>query len=193
MEEIWKDILGYEGLYKISNTGKVINCKTNKQMAVSANNIGGYYRIGLTKDRKRKQFSLHRLIAIAFIPNPENKPCIDHINTIRTDNRVENLKWCTRHENQMNPITRKNLRRDFTETHRKKISESLKGKPHSKEHNEKVSLAMSKRPIICVETGEIYKSTLDIQRKIGLWHQNIVKVLQGKLKTCGGFHWEVLL
>lgn len=112
-EEIWKDISGYEGLYKINQSGDVLNCKTNKIMAVSTNNSGGYKRIKLTGNGKRLAFSIHRLIAQAFISNPDGKPCIDHINTVRTDNRIENLHWVTYSENLMNPLTRENLKRDF--------------------------------------------------------------------------------
>lgn len=191
MEE-WKDISGYEGLYRINQLGDVLNCKTNKIMAVSTNNSGGYKRIKLTGNGKRLAFSIHRLIAQAFIPNPDGKPCIDHINTVRTDNRIENLRWVTYSENLMNPLTRGNLKRDFPPEHRAKISKALKGKPHSETHNKNVSLALSKRPILCVETGTVYLNCNEIQKKLGLWHQNIIKVLQGKTKTCGGFHWQAL-
>lgn len=65
--------------------------------------------ITLWNKSKHRTFRIHRLVAKYFIPNPENKPCIDHINTDKTDNRVENLRWCTNQENQMNPLTRKHL------------------------------------------------------------------------------------
>ena len=75
-------------------------------------NIGtkGYLQLWLTcKDGKKRYFMKHRVIAHVFIPNPENKPQVDHINTIRTDNRVENLKWVSQSENNKNPITNKRL------------------------------------------------------------------------------------
>ena len=92
-------IEGYEN-YLIFEDGKVINTLIGKEMKSSFNNR--YYRIGLTKDNKQNFFKLHRLIALAYIPNPDNKPCIDHINRNTQDNRIENLRWVTRSENQRN-------------------------------------------------------------------------------------------
>lgn len=65
----------------------------------------GYLEYILSYEGERKYISVHRLVAETFIPNPEGKPCIDHINTIKTDNRVENLRWCTHQENMLNPLT----------------------------------------------------------------------------------------
>ena len=103
MIEIWKDIKGYEGVYQVSNLGNVRRVKLLKQY--SDESKGGYNVVNLCKDGNAKMKRVHRLVAEAFIPNPENKPCIDHINTDRTDNRVENLKWVTKQENSNNPLT----------------------------------------------------------------------------------------
>ena len=117
MEEIWKDIKGYEGHYQISNTGKVkslhFNIATQKQETIlkQSETWGGYLRVGLTKDRKPKLFAVHRLVAEAFIPNIENKPVVDHINGDRADNRVENLRWCTHSENSRNSKALKSSKR----------------------------------------------------------------------------------
>jgi len=92
-------IEGYEN-YIIFEDGKIINTNTGREMTPSICN--GYYRIGLTKNGKQKNFKVHRLVAKAFIPNPDNKPCIDHINRKRQDNRIENLRWATYKENNMN-------------------------------------------------------------------------------------------
>ena len=80
-------------------------------MKVPARNLyigwsNGYRTVFLSKNKERKLKKIHRLIAEAFIPNPENKPCIDHINTIRHDNRIENLRWATYKENGNNEITK---------------------------------------------------------------------------------------
>ena len=112
--EIWKDIKGYEGYYQVSNLGRIRSLdrwgkgikKFYKGKIISqSKHPTGYMMVSLCKDASARTFKVHRLIAEAFIPNPENKPCIDHINTIRDDNRIENLRWCTHKENVNNPKT----------------------------------------------------------------------------------------
>ena len=93
-------IKDYEN-YLIFEDGVVMNTKFGREMKPSINKFG-YYIIGLRKDNKRKHFSIHRLIALAYIPNPDNKPCVDHINRNKEDNRIENLRWVTYTENQRN-------------------------------------------------------------------------------------------
>jgi len=111
MSEIWKDIIGYENVYQISNLGNVRRLETfmmnknNIMQKFNAKNLlpnldtTGYYRISLCKNHIHKKTSVHRLIALHFIPNPENKPEVNHINGIKTDNRIENLQWNTYSEN----------------------------------------------------------------------------------------------
>lgn len=99
-----KAIVGYED-YLISDTGHVYSLKTEKYLK-SCKYKDGYYIVSLSKNKKHKSVLVHRLVAQAFIPNPSNKPTVDHINRDKTDNRVENLRWASRHEQQVN--------RDFT-------------------------------------------------------------------------------
>lgn len=106
MIEVWKDVVGYEGLYQVSNLGNVKSLKrikSNNQPTkekVMKKYIGkGYYRVALYLDGKMKNKSVSRLVAQAFIPNPENKPCINHINGIKNNNQLYNLEWCTILEN----------------------------------------------------------------------------------------------
>lgn len=96
--ETWKDIKGFDGVYQISSEGNVWSNTTKKLLKPSIK-ANGYYGVTLVKDKKFFYFSVHRLVAEAFIENNDNKPCVDHINGNRLDNSVENLRWCTYKEN----------------------------------------------------------------------------------------------
>ena len=113
--DIWKSIPGYEGLYEVSSTGLIrclgrtyINTIHSKPMEMYRKPVfvqqffdkDGYLRVTLSKDRKRFQTMAHRIVAMAFIENPENKEQVNHINGIKHDNRVCNLEWVTRSENE---------------------------------------------------------------------------------------------
>jgi len=95
------DIQGYEGFYKINRNGDIFSVLKNKILKTELNK-DGYYRIGLSKDNKQKHFLIHRLIALNFIPNPENLTIIDHIDRNKTNNNIENLRWVTQSDNCKN-------------------------------------------------------------------------------------------
>lgn len=105
--EIWNNISGFEE-YQVSNLGRV---KHKNKILKPRKNKGGYLSVALWSNKVRKDKLLHRLVAEAFIPNPDNKSEIDHINADKTNNRVENLRWCTRKENINNPLNLAHFKR----------------------------------------------------------------------------------
>ena len=189
MEEIWKDIEDYEG-YQVSNLGRVRSLDRYNSRGYWIKGCilkpimdkKGYLTVGLSKNNQRKAFKVHRLVALHFIPNIENKPEIDHINTIKTDNTVflnedgsvnydkTNLRWVTPKENSNNPLSIVNK------------SESKKG---IKNHRHQPVLQYDKDGNFIREwdTMTEAETTLNITHKIHY-------VCQGKRKTCGGYIWK---
>ena len=145
--------------YSITDNGDVYTNAGLKLKQEITNN--GYARVSLSNESvKHKRLSVHRLVADAFIPNPDNLPQIDHINEIKTDNRAENLRWCT-------PIDNLNHSRVI----------------------DKASVAKFTK-VRCITTGTIYNSIKEAADAFGLYHANIVACCNGRRNTCGGMEWE---
>jgi hypothetical protein len=99
IEEIWKDVVGYEGLYEVSNLGMIRNKKRNKILSPKTHR--GYFRVGLSKNNFVKYYSIHRLVAIAFLSDSyDENLVVDHINNVKKDNRADNLQFITKRENK---------------------------------------------------------------------------------------------
>lgn len=176
--EIWKDIPGYEKLYKISSSGivrsydKIVrNGKYNQNRVILGRNLkytlarGGYYTVGLTKDRKQKVYFVHRLVAITFIDNPNSYPIINHKNAVRTDNRVSNLEWCTYSYNTLY---------SFREMGRRPVNKGERGA--KKSHLSKEICQID------IQTGNVVKTNI--------CRSDIIRCANGKAKSAGGFKWQ---
>lgn len=169
IEEIYKDIEGYENLYQISNHGNVKslgNEKTRKERILKPiKNHKGYMQVILCKQGKPKLYLIHRLVAQAFIDNPNNLPQVNHIDEVKTNNASSNLEWVTPKQN--NNYGTRNQRVAESNTNNPKLSKS----------------------VLCIETGVIYASTMEVQRELGFSQGNISSACNGGYNTAYGFHW----
>lgn len=171
MEEEWRDIRGYDGIYQVSNLGKVrrtaieVMCRNQhaefprtypaKELAIHLLD-NGYCQVFLYRKGKSKGELIHRLVAKAFLPNPENKPEVNHIDCNPSNNTVTNLEWCTRLENMSHALNCGWC-----------PNQSRKGYRNSTLHNSAVSESR-RLPVKCVETGEIFKSMRAADLSLGV-------------------------
>lgn len=177
MEEVWKDIEGYEGRYQVSNLGRVRSLSLGKIAKFRREHEGrvlkpyltryGYYLVDLYYETKKKRhYLVHRLVAQAFIPNPDNLPQINHKNEQKTDNRVENLEWCS-------------LVYNLTYNDRQK----------------RVGVTQGKLVEQIDENGNIvatYPSVNEASRQTGIYVSNISACCKGKKghPRAGGYRWR---
>ena len=178
--EIWKDIPGYEGLYKASNMGHIKSLRYNKIMKGTPT-YDGYLRIILQKNNIKKHVSIHSIVASLFLEdtiyNPNGtlitgRKCINHKDENKENNSAETLEYCDDKYNA-NYGTR-------NERMAKSLSKALKGKPRPEQC----------KKIICVETKKIYNSISDANKEFNT--NNIGRACRGDLKSCKGYHWIFL-
>lgn len=199
--EIWKDVPNYEGLYKVSNfgnvrskdrkkwNGKVFYTQKGRLLKQHLDGRKNYLFVSLYKDGKDKQINVHRLVAMTFIPNPNNYPCINHKNEIKTDNRAENLEWCDSYYN-MNYGTC--MKRMIESRNRDNDMEEVKTKIKKKKR-ENNSLSCEKPVIQYTMSGEFvmhYNSATEAERQTGISRGGIQRCCIGKYKQAKGYIWK---
>ncbi len=163
MKEIWCPIEGYEKLYEVSNLGRVRSlCGRygNNRILTLGKGSRGYLNVCLCDHGKQKTFNLHRLVAKAFVPNPENYPCVNHKDENRKNNKASNLEWCSYYHNNVygERLTKSAIKRS--------------------------------KPVRCIETGEIYAGSSAAHRATGLCQSDISACCRGVRKSVRGTHWE---
>lgn len=190
MEEIWKDIKEYEGLYQVSNLGRVKSLGRwvykeyrgkrwqGEKILKQIKNKFGYLRVYLYKNGKAKCYAIHRLVAQVFIPNPYNLPQVNHKDEDKTNNCVSNLEFCT---NKFNANYG---------TRNERISEKLNGRHHTEETKKKLSKIVLQ---IDKNTNEViaeFSSTIEAKRQLGYSTGHISSCCRGKIKTYKNFIWR---
>lgn len=188
-KEIWKPIKGYEELYEVSNLGNVrslttiINCKGAKGIDTHIRNgkvlskaIGttGYYIVVLSRNSKTKQVRIHRLVAEAFLDNPNNYPCVNHIDGNKLNNNVDNLEWCTHSHNNK-------------EAYRLGLKKSTWGGVINKDNpNSKPLLQFDLNGNFIRE----WESAAQVKRELGYCAENIRNCCKGRRPKANGYLWE---
>lgn len=179
--EIWKDILNYEDLYQVSNLGNVKRKKgyqsKTERMLVHTNNGFNYLSVNLSKNGKKTRFYIHRLVATAFLDNKENKEEVNHIDGVRTNNKLTNLEWVTRSENHH---------------HRYQVL-----KQRGVNYGKTGGLNWNSKKVNQLDLdGNIvntYPAVMEAMRKTGICESNIRGVIYGRSKTAGGYKWEYVI
>lgn len=169
--EIWKPVIGYEELYEVSNIGRIRSLNSG-EIKVNFLCKNGYYYCHLYKNNKCNFKKVSRIVAEAFIPNPNNFPCVNHKNEVKTDNRVENLEWCTyKHNSNWGSCSKRMIK--------------TRNKNNSK-NKEKPVLQFTLDGEFVAE----YKSVAEAGRQTGIKAALISRICIGRRKSTGGFKWR---
>ena len=190
--------------YSVNDLGEVFNNKTGRKLKQTIKK--GYCNVYLYNEDGRKFFLVHRLVAQAFIPNPNNYPEINHKDENPLNNCAENLEWCTSKYNNNYGTHKEKIRqrlsennpwkgRQHTDEAKEKMSRAKSGKRLSEEHKKKISEATKGigRPgasVYCLELNQSFDSAMEAERQTGIPNSNIIGVCQGKRKTAGKYHWK---
>ena len=211
--ELWK-VLDIDNRYSVSSYGNIISRIGKKEHFIHpVIDSRGYFYVRI----KGKAYSMHRLVALMFIPTDNTSLHIDHIDGNKLNNKVENLKWCTQKENNNNPITKRRIsqallgsKRTEAQKYKMKIAmqkaKPMLGKHHSKETLEKFKLRKSpmkgrfgkdnpkSKPVAMVNNkGDIIKvfdNSLMVLQELGIARSSICNCCLGKQKTAGGYKWK---
>ena len=180
---IWKDISGYEGLYQISSDGDVMSLRKKKIMKPFDNN--GYLRIGLSKDGKRKNYLIHRLVAKAFLVKGVDENEINHIDLNKKNNSYKNLEWVTGSQN---------VRHAVKEIEGRKAHLKEKMSDIGIKYNH-LGVEASKKPVKQIDKDNnrviaVFESAREASRRTGSNYRNISQVCNGDKKTHNGYKWE---
>ena len=154
-----KDVIGYEGLYQVTSCGKVWSYKSGKFLKPVKDKVG-YSIVGLHKDGEQKKYYIHRLVAMTYIPNPDNLPQVNHKDENKENNALPNLEWCDQKYNI-----------------------------NYGSHNKRMAKSLSK-PVFCEELNRKFDGARIAARELGLDQSHITQCCKGKQKTTGGYHWR---
>ena len=199
--EIWRDIPDYEGIYQVSNLGRVksleryifsdtahYSCYLKKEKILKQCICNDYLVVGLSKDKIIKQYFVHRLVAMAFILNSENKPQIDHINAVKTDNRVNNLRWVSAKENIRNPLNYSHLLGTNNPFYGRKHSEKTRSIMSKNHANVSGVNNPAARKVINLDTGAIFDTVRGAALFFGKSDNTLREAIKKKRKF-GSYYW----
>lgn len=183
MNEVWKDIEGYEGLYKVSNLGNIYSYKSKRKLKLSSQ-LNEYLTVQLFKNKIGKRLLVHRLVAKTFIQNPDNLPQVNHKDENKQNNNADNLEWCTA---KYNMNYGKGAKTRHLKTDYKTISEKMKKSQYSSGNNNATPVIQLDRKGNFIKR---YECEADALRELRAKSNHIPEVCKGKMKSFYGYFWK---